>query len=389
MRASPERAESGVWIRPVRTLFFVEHFWPYIGGVETVTAQLVPLLAERGHELVIVTDQEDASLAKYELLGQVPVRRLPFTRALRERDLELLVNVRAAVSELVRQHRPELIHAHVTGPGAWLLPGPEVAPMIVSLHNVWPTIERGSSGAFFARVIGRAAWVTACSEHTLASFLSAAPELAGRSSVIHNGLDAAFDGEPPDPPAGPPALLCAGRIDENKGMDVAIDAFAAVVRDHPDARLLIAGDGAEFAALVARAESLSVGERVDFLGWVAPGRVHELVARASIVLIPSRRESFGLVALEAGLMARPVIATNLGGLPEVVEDGVTGVLVEPDDAPATAHAISRLLADPLRARAMGWAGRARMLEHFSAGRHAEEWDALYQRIGARNRPWGT
>ena len=372
--------------RPVRALFFVEHFWPYIGGVETVTAQLLPLLAERGHELVVVTDREDDSLAEYELFGRVPVRRLPFMRALRERDLELLAQTRATMSEIVRGHRPDLIHAHVAGPGAYFLPGPEVAPMIVSLHNVWPTLELGSGQALFARVIGRAAWLTACSEHTLASFLSAAPELGERSSVIHNGLDATFEGEPPDPPAGPPVLLCSGRVVASKGMDVAIDAFAAVVRDHPDARLLIAGDGAERAALVARADSLGLSERVDLLGWVSPTRVHELVACASLVVIPSRCEPFGLVALEAGLMARPVIATNVGGLPEVVEDGVTGVLVEPDDAAATAHAISRLLGDPVCARAMGWAGRARMLERFTAGRHADEWDALYARVGAGRDP---
>jgi glycosyltransferase involved in cell wall biosynthesis len=365
----------------LRTLYFVERFWPLIGGVEVSSARLVPLLAQRGHDILVVTDREESWLPERDLYGQVPVRRLPFARAIRERDLETLAVARRTMSDIVREHRPELIHATFTGAGVWVLPTREAPPMILSFHGSWG-IDFGSVDGLFSRVVNRAAWVTACSEDALADLLATAPQLAGRSSVILNGLDTADEHEPSEPPAGPPVLLCSGRVVEDKGMDVAIDAFAQIVRERPDARLLIAGDGPELDALIQRAASLGLSDSVQFLGWVSPATIHELVESSSIVLVPSRLEGFGLVALEAALMARPVIATNVGGLPEAIENGTTGVLVPPDDVGATVAAIRQLLGDPETARAMGWAGRSRALQQFSARRHVDEWDALYRRIGA-------
>jgi glycogen(starch) synthase len=362
----------------LRVLYFVERFWPLIGGVEVISTRLVPLLAERDHEIVVVTDDE-SWLPEHDRYGQSEVRRLPIIHALRDRDIELLGQARQGMAKIVRQYRPQVIHATFTGGGVWLLPGPEVAPTILSFHGSWRTLDFATDG-LFSRVINRVAWVTACSQHAHTHVLATAPQLAGRTSVILNGLDPTFDGDPPEPPPGPPVLLCSGRIVYDKGFDVAIDALAQVARVCPGVRLLIAGDGPERASLARRAASLGLGESVEFLGWISPNETHELVARASIVIIPSRLEGFGLVALEAALMARPVIATNVGGLPEVVQDETTGVLIPCDDAGATAAAIQSLLENPERGRTLGRAGRARALSRFSAERHADEWDALYRRV---------
>ncbi len=369
----------------MRTIYFVERFWPLIGGVEVVSARLVPMLAELGHDIVLVTDDDDGSLPERERYQQVPVVRLPFTRAITTRNLELLAVARRGINAVLREHRPELIHATFTGAGIWLLPPGDTTPMIVSFHGGWPTIDFAQADGLFVRLLRRAAWVTACSEHALSFLLAQAPHLAGRSSVIANGLAPRVPDEPANPPPGPPILFCSGRIVEDKGFDVAIDAFAQLVRARPDARLVIAGDGPERTALAERAASLGLTGQVELPGWVSPGGVHEFVRRASVVLVPSRLEGFGLVALEAALMARPVIASDVGGLPEVVEDGHTGILVPVDDVPALAAAIERLLVDPVSASRMGSVGRKRALERFSARRHADDWDALYRRIGASDR----
>jgi glycosyltransferase involved in cell wall biosynthesis len=149
--------------------------------------------------------------------------------------------------------------------------------------------------------------------------------------------------------------------------------------------LILAGDGPVRPALEAQASALGLSERVTFTGWVSPEEVHELTARATIVLVPSRMEGFGLVALEAALMARPAIVADIGGLREAVADAVTGIVVPSRDAGALAAAIRRLLAAPAVARAMGQAGRRRALTLFGAERHVDEWDALYRRVAANGR----
>lgn len=380
LASAVEGRERPATIGGVRTLYFVESFWPAIGGVEVISASLVSLLAERGHDVMVVTNQAKPGLARAEPFGDVAVRRVPFIRALHGRDLKLLAEARVAMSGIVREHRPELIHAAFTGPGVWLLAPDAAAPLIVSLHGSWPNFDFGAGDSVAAQTLSRAAWVTTCSQSALSDLLATAPHLKGRSSVIHNGLDPIFHHEPPPPPEGAPRLLCAGRIAHEKGMDVAIDALGRVVRTIPDVRLTIAGDGPERGALEERAKDLGVTEHVEFLGWVEPERMHEVMARCFAVIVPSRREGFGLAALEAALAARPVVASKVGGLPEVVDDGATGILVTADDSAATATAIEHLLAAPSRAHEMGLAARSRALQRFGARQHADAWEALYKRV---------
>lgn len=364
----------------MRVLYFVDGFWPLIGGLEVISAQLVTGLAARGYEITVVTNREHDWIPEEEMFGAVTVRRLPFFRAIHDRDLELVAASRRGVAEIVRAVRPHLVHASFTGAGAMMLPKPEVAPLILSFHGPWETVD--FSAGLFGRVLARTDWVTACSQHTLAALMrTAPPEIADRASVILNGIDPPAGAEPEAPPAGPPVLLCSGRVVDDKGFDVAVDAMAGL----PGARLVIAGDGDARAGLEARARALGVDDRVTFAGWVSPDDMPALVARSTVVLAPSRLEGFGLTALEAALMGRPVVASDIGGHPEVVQDGVTGVLVACDDAAALADAVARLLAAPEAARRMGEAGRRRALAEFSARRHVDEWDALYRRVGNMGR----
>jgi glycosyltransferase involved in cell wall biosynthesis len=252
------------------------------------------------------------------------------------------------------------------------LPTRRVEPRIVSFHG---EIDCVRPGGLLGRTVADADWVTGCTNHVLTAVRGAVPDVVGRSSVVLCGLDPAFAGEPPEPPAGPPVLLCSGRMVREKGMHVLVDAMGHLA--HREARLVLVGDGPERGALEAAA-----GDRVMFTGWVATEAVHKLAARATVVIVPSLAEGFGLVALEGSQMARPVIASDTGGLPEVIQDGVTGLLVPPGDPRRLAAAIDRLLDAPDLARALGRAGRGRALTDFGGERHIDEWDALYARVGA-------
>jgi len=160
-----------------------------------------------------------------------------------------------------------------------------------------------------------------------------------------------------------PLVACVARLEPVKGVDVLVRAAGLL----SDATVGIVGSGSQEARLREIAVASGVADRVHFLG---DGGAASLLAQADVVAVPSRTEGFGLVAAEASALGRPVVASRVGGLLDVVEDGVTGVLVEPEDPQALARAVSALLADPDRAAAVGEAGRERAESLFTSERMA-------------------
>jgi glycogen(starch) synthase len=205
------------------------------------------------------------------------------------------------------------------------------------------------------------------------------PKIVPRSSVIHNGIEGnSF--VPTGMPTHSPRLLCLGRLHYQKGIDVALRAFTKVVPHFSNARLVIAGDGNERLALQKQTEQLGLSRAVEFTGWIAPDRVPTMIGSATILLMPSRWEGLPNVALQAGMMARPVIGTRVGGLPEIVDHERTGFLVEPDNAEALAEKIMLLLKDPEVAVQMGRAARAKVQSEFSWERYVDAYDSLYRAV---------
>ena len=191
--------------------------------------------------------------------------------------------------------------------------------------------------------------------------------------VIHYGLDALPEpwGENPELPIpdGSPLLLCVARLAPQKGVDTAIRALPSI----PDATLLVLGEGPERARLEALARELGVSDRV-----LMPGRVGDVAAlyrRCDVVVHPARWEGFGLAMLEGMLAGRPVVAADAGSAPELVADGMTGLLFPPDDSEALARDVATVLADWMYGT-LG-IGRARSL--FSVARMTHRTLALYER----------
>jgi glycogen(starch) synthase len=147
--------------------------------------------------------------------------------------------------------------------------------------------------------------------------------------------------------------------------------------------LVLAGEGPARPELERLATALGVAPAVEFVGGVAPEDVPALINTASLVVVPSRwDEPFGLVAVEAALMQRPVVATRVGGLVEAVEHGITGLVVDKEDPDALANAIVALLEDPATADRMAAAARKRARQRFAWDRCVDAYDRLYQ----QNRP---
>ncbi|MFA5854319.1 MAG: glycosyltransferase family 4 protein [Patescibacteria group bacterium] len=164
------------------------------------------------------------------------------------------------------------------------------------------------------------------------------------------------------------------RFSREKNVSLALRAFALVVKELPDAQLEIFGDGPERAMLVRLADELTLSDKTTFHGHVEQVRG---AGRFNVLTVPSAKESFGMAALEAMADGLPVVATRVGGLPEVVVHGKTGLLVPPEDPRAMADALLTLLRDTMRTKQLGEAGRERATQLFTEEKMQTAWIELF------------
>ena len=179
-------------------------------------------------------------------------------------------------------------------------------------------------------------------------------------------------------PAGPPTVVIVGQLSADKGHRVLLRAMRDVIKRLPGARLRIVGEGEEGSSLRRQVQALGLDSHVEFAGFLPD--VRSAMAQAEVFVQPSLREGLGLAVLEAMAMARPVVVSDAGGLPESVAHGETGLVVPAGDAGALANALVNLLSDRGRAKQMGVAGRERALAHYDRPRIVERVIALYEDV---------
>jgi len=205
--------------------------------------------------------------------------------------------------------------------------------------------------------------------------------------LIINGLDpariaivppipAALAQSSPLPPSGRPEVLFVGQVIRGKGVDLLLQALAEVAGDW---HATIVGTGNHLDTCRALSETLGIAGRVTFAGWVPHDALEPYYASAAVCVVPSRwPEPFGMVGVEAMARGRPVIGFAVGGIPDWLDDGVTGILVPEADTAALGAAIADLLADPVRAQDLGRAGALRVRERFQPDQYL---DRLMQILG--------
>lgn len=197
--------------------------------------------------------------------------------------------------------------------------------------------------------------------------------------VVLNGVDVDRFSAAPHPQPG--KILMLGRLSPQKRPDLAIEALRIVRREFPDATLDLVGKGPWKSQVEQQAVDAGLAGSVDFLG--DRNDVPELLAQAACLVLPSDYEGCPLTVIEAMAAGVPVVATRVGGVPELVEHDRTGLLVEPGDAHALASSLCELLRDPRRARALGDAGRERARRHFFRARMAEAIVSVYDDIASK------
>ncbi len=368
--------------KPLRILFWTESFWPRIGGSEVAISILIDGLRRRGHACAVVTRQWSDDLPETDDWRGVPVYRVPFDDATFDRlDLGELLPLRQRVVAIKRAFAADVVHVGLTGPSLFLhnfTAGQVPAPTLVTMHVAPVETEYGRNKPV-GETLKSASRVVAVSEALRDQLQRDFPVVTGKCDVILNALPVASR-EATAVSFDPPRLLCVGRVTEQKGFDTAVAAMPAILAAFPETVLDIVGDGDERAALEEQTQRLGVSAAVHFHGWQPPDRVEGWIDRTTLLLMPSRWEPFGLVALQAAQRRRVCLASAVDGLSEVIEVGRTGLLLPADAPDAWAEAVVGLFGDHSRVRAIGEVAQARAVERFDVDRHVEAYLDLYREL---------
>lgn len=265
-----------------------------------------------------------------------------------------------------------LVHA-LGGPGySFTVHGPEEfdAPQALSL----------------GLKLGRARFAVAISSYGRSQLMRwADPDDWPRLHVVHCGIEPARFAAPSRLPGGAPKLVAIGRLVEQKGQLLLIEALAEAARQHPDIHLTLVGNGPLRPAIEAAIHRHGLREQVTITGWVDEARVRVELAAAQALIMPSFAEGLPMVVMEAMAAGRPVIATWVAGTPELVRAGETGWLVPAGDREALAEAIDDFARTPHEAlAAMGKAGRARALARHDVSHEAQKLAAHFRAAIAAN-----
>ncbi len=349
-----------------------------ISGSEAHLLTLLPGLRERGWDVRFCLLHED-ELGAWEFAGRLVDAGVPVEGVRLRRDGDPIAFSR--LLRVVRRFRPAILHTHLVHADVYGLPAGKLArvPVLASTKHGFNAFREGRAFGIGDRTLGRLADLHIAISAGLARYLAETEGFdAARFEIVHYGI--AAGPEPPPPPAAP-RLLCVGRLVAIKGHEVLLRAFADARREVPTLELEMVGEGPLRGDLDALAVQLAVGDAVRFVGRVSP--MAPAYERAAAVVVPSLGEGFGMVALEAAERGRAVIASAVGGLSEIVDDGRTGRLVPPADPTALAAAIVELGSEPERVAALGRAARERALQQFSLDRCADRIDALYRAALAR------
>ena len=379
-----------------RILLVPSSYAPKVGGLETATAHLAAELARRGHAVTVVTNRYPRTLASYERINGIPVHRILMTDILPSREqlprlVKYLLGVAIApiqlarLAWLIRRVEPTITNAHYLGvPAVYTRIANtfhSTSKFVLSVHGSdLPTVPYPTGFPPVGRfVVTGARVLTACSKD-MAGFLRRlmGDSWDGRVIVTGNGVEPSElqNTERFEHPR--PYLFSAAHFTPKKGLDVLIRATKNLIDAGLDVDLILAGCGPLDETLRSLVRELGLDTRVRFWGLANRRQMAALLNGCVLFVLPSLWEAFGIVALEAMVCGKAVVATNCGGITEIVRHNETGILVKPGDVGGLSQAITALLRDPARLEALGQCGRQIALSEFSWGAVTDRYLQAYQ-----------
>lgn len=367
-----------------KILFYTDT--PMLGGTEQHMLTLARFLPREKYEVTLACSSYPSldSWAQKFLDAGLGLIRLP---VLHKHDPRHFFHLKKI------SHHFDLIHVHLWNPGScrYAFFATHGKPIVATEHD--PFSLSGLKGILKTQTLERTRAIIVATEASKKRLMEQKVKKMPPISIIKNGIDCAgwqtlakkesreevrtkiFNVD-----QNTPVLLCVAELNERKGQDVLIEAFKNVIKKAPKAKLIFVGDGPARERFQEQAAHFK--SAVQFLG--RQENVATLMAASDLFVLPSRREAFGLVLVEAGIVEVPIIASNVGGIQEVIEHNKTGILVEPENPEELAEKIIDLLSHPEHAHALGSAAQKHMSAIFSAERMAQETVRVYDGILTSN-----
>lgn len=371
----------------MRVAIVTDQYLPQLGGVADSIVGLDKGLRAIGHEVRIFAPKLPKSVPEDHVV------RLP-TIAVAGGMINIVAPF--GLRAQLRKFQPDVIHVHSVGiaAGAGIQAGRALRiPVVGTCHGsiadylylahltFWPfpTIARKIESWYFNRV----SLITAPAQQPLDALIKSGTN-AAHMQVISNPVDFGIFQQLPDKATlkkkyniGERAVMLFGRIAQEKNLDLAVEAFAHVAKDI-DAQLVILGDGPYRAALTHRIEALDIMDRTRFLGILRGTELVEAVNACDVMLTTSLMEAQPMAILQAMRCGLPVVGARAGGVPECIQEGITGYICEPDDVHTFSEKVSQLLKDENLRKKFGEAARVRV-ESYSPESIAKQFGLVYSR----------
>ncbi|GEM_PF-1043186 len=376
-------------------------YLPEFGGTQEVIRGLSKLFQVKSQSVIIVAFTNKRKFNQYEIIDGAKVFRLycPFSIMPQPgatgflQILKLIAGLPAALIKLNRifkENDIQIISVHFVGINAfyvWILSYFKRLEYVLTLHGfnlqVLPFLKRAPYrivNSIYKMILQRAIFVSACSKALLDDAIERAPSIKNKSLIISNGINLEEFRSNGTPLIDYPYVLSLGRLQSPyKGVDLLLFALKSVLDRGLNINLVIAGEGVDRLNYHKLAQLLGLDKNVHFFGKASREQAVNLFKNCEFFAMPSRIEPFGIVNLEAMAAGKAVLATKTGGIPEVVDEGVNGLLVEPCNDEALAIGMEKLLRDKQLRDRLGENGRKKIEEQgFSWDIIADKYLRMYQ-----------
>jgi glycosyltransferase involved in cell wall biosynthesis len=382
----------------VRILFFYFTEFALTGGVETVVLGLAKGFAQRQCPTAIA-DLSTQWKPKHLVFGDVPLWSIAgpsFPTGRRPRSWASYLRALWQFEVVCRQFQPDIVHVHF--PLGQCLPvvGADVLPhgwrLVTSVHGSDIRVSPQADPRLRVwqnRLFQRSDVVTSVSKGLLVDTIHLYPCVSSKAQVIYNGVEPSWFEPHEKADCGPDKyVLFVGSLHPKKGVDILLRAWSRACHHLPGTQLWLVGEGTDGGSLETLARDLGIGPLVKLLGWKSAAELRSLYHAAQLFVLPSRSEGLGMVLLEAGACGAIRVGTRIPGITEVITDGLTGFLVEPESPEALADAMVRAtrLGDEERRRMSGATQesvRTRFTQEIVVSKYLDLYQKLVLRYGSK------
>ncbi|MBI3756921.1 MAG: glycosyltransferase family 4 protein [Deltaproteobacteria bacterium] len=391
------REEATVGHAHPMNILFVVPWDQKNGGVASVVGNLAVHFREHGHKVLFFhpanNERLRAKVTKWGFPGyEGRLRPSCDERAWWRSRLGFFFYAPATFLKLVRllvQCKIDVVNIHYPSDQffyfAWLRKLLRYK-LVISVHgaDLFPDGNPRASYPTALRMLVRSADLLITPSHnTLSATLTLFPELQRVGLCIHNAVSTRQFYPLPAGVKSEDFILCVANHNAKKAVDVLLNAFARLLSSSSSLNLLLVGEGPLTTDLKRLAQELHLNSHVQFLGSKNYEEVAELMRRSRLFVLPSRAEPFGIVLLEALASRKPIVATKVGGIPEFIENGVNGLLVEPDNPCVLSEAMKTVLQDPILANTLATNGYELVKAHFDWKVAAEKYERAFQALVAK------